>query len=35
VASAVSPFWLEIIMRNAIDEQDDSVALVVVTVAAV
>ena len=34
VMSAVSPFWLEITKGNAINEQDDNVALVVATVAA-
>jgi hypothetical protein len=34
VASEVSPFRLEITMGNVIDNQDVSVALVVVTVAA-
>lgn len=35
VTSAVFPFWLEIARGNVIDEQDDSLALVAVTVAAV
>jgi hypothetical protein len=35
VTSAVFPLWLEIAMGNDIDEQDDSLALVAVTVAAV
>lgn len=34
-ASAVSPFWLVITVGNAVEEQDDSVALIEVTVAAV